>query len=172
MISDACQRLPPWLLLVAKMIPSPTSHPYTTSVLAGVIPAAVLLYVAFLRRSSRGPTPDFNRLITKEAGTGKAAKKWSAADGTDTDGEVTWLGDTELRVLEALCDTLLPGFEVDTAKGANAVVEQVRRARIFLLLLYDTSKAKCASIMPCVWEGGAVYSIASSTAHCRAHMIR
>lgn len=125
MIAAACKHF------MAEMMPSATSHPYTTSVLAGVIPATVLLYLAFLRRSSEGPTPTFNRLVAKAAGTGKAAKKWSAGDDNGQEGVVTWLGDTELRVLEALCDTLLPGFEVDSAADANAVVEQVHRTCSF-----------------------------------------
>lgn len=124
MIANACQQ--PWLHLVAEMMLSATSYPYTTSVLAGVIPATALLYLAFLRRSSEGPTPKFNRLVVKAAGTGKAAKKWSAGDDNGQEGVVTWLGDTELRVLEALCDTLLPGFAVDSTTDANAVVAQVR----------------------------------------------
>ena len=128
-----------------KIVPStmtaespPLPGPAAT-VLAGVASATAVLYVAFLRRSSRGPTKGFNRLRSKAAGSGIEGGKWTtaakAADKgagvSDGGGEgatavVTWLGERELRVLEAFGDTLLPGFEVDTIEGADATVEQVR----------------------------------------------
>lgn len=106
------------------------------SVLAAVVPATVMLYFAFLRRSSRGPTPSFNRLRSKVAGAGKQGGKWTikveppssaagSADNGSMEGGVTWLGETELRVLEAFSDTLLPGFEVHTAESADAAVDEV-----------------------------------------------
>lgn len=135
-----------------KMVPStmttaespPLPGPAAT-VLAGVASATVVLYVAFLRHSSRGPTKGFNRLRSKAAGSGIEGGKWTTAakaaeegagvrdGGRDGRAVVTWLGERELRVLEAFGDTLLPGFEVDTTEGADATVEQVQ-GRVHLLL--------------------------------------
>lgn len=139
---------------ISAMVAGPSTQPLsvqvgtlTASVLALIVPAMTAIYVVFLRRSSQGPTPGFKRLRSKEVGIGKEGKKWTvapassaqirkvqggAAGDTGNDGSinagdaVTWLGENELRVLEALADTLLPGFEVDTTEGADAVVEEVR----------------------------------------------
>lgn len=125
-----------------KMVPStlraespPLPGPAAT-VLAGAASATAILYIAFLRHSSRGPTKGFNRLQSKAAGSGIEGGKWTTAAKAAEEGanvsagggegvEVTWLGERELKVLEAFGDTLLPGFEVDTAEGADATVEQV-----------------------------------------------
>lgn len=130
--------------LLDKMVPSTMTGesplPGTAAtLLAGFASATAVLYVAFLRHSSRGPTRGFNRLRSKAAGSGIEGRKWTtaakaaerAAEGADVSAgeggvEVTWLGERELRVLEALGDTLLPGFEIDTTEGADATVEQVR----------------------------------------------
>lgn len=129
--------------LLRKMVPStmitaespPLPGPAAT-LLAGVASATAVLYLAFLRHSSRGPTKSFNRLRSKAAGSGIEGGKWTTANAAEGTGvrvgegeegvEVTWLGERELKVLEALGDTLLPGFEVDTPEGADATVEQVR----------------------------------------------
>lgn len=130
--------------LLGKMVPStltgaPPLPGTAATLVAGLASAAAVLYVAFLRHSSRGPTKGFNRLRSKAAGSGVQGRKWTTAakatergaKGVDIgawDGgvQVTWLGERELRVLEALGDTLLPGFEVETTEGADATVEQVR----------------------------------------------
>eukprot|EP00904_Undaria_pinnatifida_P004695 jgi/Undpi1/14226/HiC_scaffold_9.g03875.m1 len=138
--------------LLGKMVPStltgaPPLPGTAATLVAGLASAAAVLYVAFLRHSSRGPTKGFNRLRSKAAGSGVQGRKWTTAakatergaKGVDIgawDGgvQVTWLGERELRVLEALGDTLLPGFEVETTEGADATVEQavaVIRSNLF-----------------------------------------
>lgn len=113
----------------------PSHQIMAASILACAVPTMVVLYVAFLRRSSRGPTPGFNRLRSKKAGSGKASKAWTlqvqdsnskGPAGGATAGGVTWLGETELAVLEAFGDTFLPGFDVSTTEAADETVEQVR----------------------------------------------
>lgn len=81
-----------------------------------------------LRSWSRVPSPGFNSLQVRPPGEGKAGKNWSLRNEQLRNGVegLTWLGDRELRVLEALCDTLLPGFEVATAESDRMVVEEVR----------------------------------------------
>lgn len=81
-----------------------------------------------LRSWSRVPSPGINSLQVRPPGEGKAGKSWSLRNEQPRNGVegLTWLGDRELRVLEALCDTILPGFEVATAENARVVVEEVR----------------------------------------------
>ena len=90
-----------------------------------VLPA-VLVVVVWWRFSSRRFSR-FSRLRSKPVGAGKEGGNW-VKDGRASAGEevqVTWLSGRELRVLEAMGDTLLPGFEIGTKEDADAVVEQV-----------------------------------------------
>lgn len=101
---------------------------------------AVLTYMALVRSSSWMSTPGFNLLRSKPPGDGKAGSNWvktAAAAAPHKDGAgfqgigsgevaVTWLGGRELQVLEAIGDTLLPGFEIATKEACTATVEQVR----------------------------------------------
>lgn len=102
-----------------------------TSTLFGLLAGTSMLYayLSFLRRSSQGSTPGFRRLRSKPPGAGKQGKNWEnpvAGGGKDDGGvRVTWLGSRELLVMEALGDTLLPGFDVDNKEAADAIVEQV-----------------------------------------------
>lgn len=99
---------------------------------------AVLAYMAFLRSSSWMSTPGLSRLRSKPPGDGKAGSNWvkNAAASPRKDGAggvgngeiaVTWLGGSELQVLEAIGDTLLPGFDIATKEACTATVEQVIR---------------------------------------------
>lgn len=76
--------------------------------------------MAFAKCFSQEPTSGFNDLPCKRAGDGKEGNCWATAAGRNHSG-MTWLGRKELRELEALGDTLLPGFEA----GDDATVEQV-----------------------------------------------
>lgn len=84
-----------------------------------------------LRWWSRGPSPGFTSLQVRRPGEGKAGRNWSLRSEQPRNGVegLTWLGDRELRVLEALSDTLLPGFEVAPAESARRVIEEVRLPR-------------------------------------------
>lgn len=84
---------------------------------------------------ANSPAPGFNNLASKPVGAGKAGKRWhiSNPDGPHGGGNpgkyplINWLGHRELESLEALCDTLLPGFDISTKENAAAVMSQVSR---------------------------------------------
>ena len=106
------------------------SNELITGLLIGSFSAVLGLQTyAFLlrRRSSRGLTPRISSLRAKAPDEGKAGEKWRRRTEHQGAGKgLTWLGERELRVLEALIDALLPGFAVETAADADAVVEEVR----------------------------------------------
>lgn len=97
-------------------------HKYAATVVAIVVPVIIFLYSCFLANTAQGPTPGFKHLAARPAGDGKAT--WSTEGGnaaSATGDGVRWLGERELRCLEAICDTLLPGF----VGGKKAIVEEV-----------------------------------------------
>lgn len=115
-------------------------------------PTALGFYVLFLRFTAEGPTPGFNRLVPKPVGAGKAGGKLCtherSVDGNESSREskaVSWLGFDEVRTLEAICDTLLPGFDISTKENANVVIEQVSLCRYYcfrsLLLRVSTMRS-------------------------------
>lgn len=115
-------------------------------------PVALGFYVLFLRYTAEGPTPGFNRLVPKPVGAGKAGGKLCtrerSVDGSESSREskaVTWLGFDEVRTLEAICDTLLPGFDISTKENAKVVIEQVGLCRYYcfrsLLLRVSTMRS-------------------------------
>ena len=92
----------------------------------------LITYVFLLRRcSSRGLTSGISSLRSKARNEGiNTEEKWTPrAEHQGVRKGLTWLGGRELRVLEALIDALLPGFAVETAADADAVVEEVRMQR-------------------------------------------
>lgn len=98
-----------------------------SSIIAGIVPTVVFLYLTYRWRKIHGPTPDFYRLRVKPVNrsTTTTVQKSKVEHEVGAGRIVTWLGQRELRVLEALGDTLLPGFEVGTAEDADTTVEQV-----------------------------------------------
>lgn len=105
-----------------------TTPPRSVAMLLVVVPTMLLAYIAFLKLTSRGPTAGFERLRTKPPGAGKLGGAWTIFEpGTAGGGDgVSWLGENELKTLEAICDTLLPGFEIETRQAEDDTVDQVR----------------------------------------------
>lgn len=114
---------------------------FVTSAGGLLLATTLFVYMAFLRSSSRMSAQGFNRLRSKPPGDGKAGNNWAKTRAVSPKGDdagagngeiaVTWLGGTELRVLEAFGDTLLPGFEIATKEARTATVEQVRSGVMF-----------------------------------------
>lgn len=141
------------------MDPADSDSTSTSAIIwAAIVPAGVLLYFVFLRHTSTGPTPGFSKLRVRPPGAGKAGGAWSIVRASTDDGGgdggsgddgggqgipvengdgVSWLGDGELRALEAICDTLLPGFEVGSREDADATVDQVRITCVRVCTGYD-----------------------------------
>lgn len=93
--------------------------------------ALLLLPVLFMVYRKLYAGMVYRNLSSMPAGAGKQGNNWLKGDGekskstSDVEVEVTWLGATELKVLQACGDTLLPGFEIGTKEAADAAVEQV-----------------------------------------------
>lgn len=98
-----------------------------------VLPALALALVVVRWRLRSPRSTGFARLRPKPAGAGKQGNNWEkdgtgqggVSEGVDVQVKVTWISWRELRVLQAIGDTLLPGFEIGTKERADAVVEQV-----------------------------------------------
>jgi len=95
------------------------------------ISAVVVVLVASWRFSSPR-LAGFARLRSRPAGAGKQGNNWEkdGSVGVEEGVSVTWLSGRELTVLQAIGDTLLPGFEIGTEEGVDAVVEQVTRCTV------------------------------------------
>lgn len=108
-----------------------------TTILVVLIPITVCLYLSFLRDTRQGPTPSFEGFSrsTRPAGAGQASGAWTIVEsgGEVVEGGVSWLGERELRSLEAICDTLLPGFSSNLDETVREVRQQVYEATIVLI---------------------------------------
>lgn len=94
----------------------------STTVLAVLIPVIVCLYLAFLKHTRQGPSFT-SCLAVKPAGSGQAGGAWTVVERGrgEVEGGVSWLGERELRSLEAMCDTLLPGFSASLEETVREV---------------------------------------------------
>eukprot|EP00903_Cladosiphon_okamuranus_P016206 g14954.t1 len=78
---------------------------------------ALVLYMVYRRLYCQ----TFGGLDALSVGGGKQGDSWLKSQ---SDVEVTWLGQRELKVLQACGDTLLPGFVIGHKEAANAAVGQ------------------------------------------------